>query len=108
LAETPITGQEPATDEARFAAAIAGFGQLLQGSVYLGDWGWDQAIELALAKGRRPLRLPDRGGEPDAAGAKPAAVQIPALGLVGGLAGADMPPRQDPHRPPAHRLHQCP
>jgi Ca-activated chloride channel family protein len=34
--------------ETRFAAAIAGFGQLLQGSVYLGDWGWD-AIELALA-----------------------------------------------------------
>ncbi len=47
LIETPITGLEPATDEARFAAAIAGFGQLLQGSVYLGDWGWDQAIALA-------------------------------------------------------------
>lgn len=55
LIETPITGQEPATDEARFAAAIAGFGQLLQGSVYLGDWGWDQAVELALsARGEDP------------------------------------------------------
>ena len=49
LIETPITGTEPATDEARFAAAIAGFGQLLQHSTYLGDWGWDDAIKLALA-----------------------------------------------------------
>jgi Ca-activated chloride channel homolog len=49
LIETPITGSEEATAETRFAAAIAGFGQLLQGSVYLGDWGWDQAIELALS-----------------------------------------------------------
>jgi Ca-activated chloride channel homolog len=47
LIETPITGAEAATEETRFAAAIAGFGQLLQGSVYLGDWGWDQAIALA-------------------------------------------------------------
>ena len=49
LIETPITGHEEATEETRFAAAIAGFGQLLQGSVYTGDWGWDQAIDLALA-----------------------------------------------------------
>jgi Ca-activated chloride channel family protein len=49
LIETPITGLEAATDETRFAAAIAGFGQLLQGSVYLGDWGWDDAIALASA-----------------------------------------------------------
>jgi Ca-activated chloride channel family protein len=55
LIEQPITGTEPATTEARFAAAIAGFGQLLQGSVYLGDWGWDQAIDLALsARGDDP------------------------------------------------------
>ena len=47
LVETPITGTEPAGEEARFAAAVAGFGQLLQGSVYLGDWGWDEAIALA-------------------------------------------------------------
>jgi Ca-activated chloride channel family protein len=47
LIETPITAQTEATSEARFAAAIAGFGQLLQGSPYLGDWGWDQAIALA-------------------------------------------------------------
>ena len=49
LIETPITGAEAATEETRFAAAIAGFGQLLQGSVYLGDWGWDDAIALAVA-----------------------------------------------------------
>jgi Ca-activated chloride channel homolog len=49
LVETPITGTESATDETRFAAAIAGFGQLLQGSVYLNDWGWDQAIALAVS-----------------------------------------------------------
>ncbi|MFZ1468577.1 MAG: VWA domain-containing protein, partial [Paracoccaceae bacterium] len=55
LMETPIIGTEPATTEARFAASIAGFGQLLQGSKYLGDWGWDQAIELALsARGDDP------------------------------------------------------
>jgi Ca-activated chloride channel homolog len=56
LVETPITGTEGASTETRFAAAIAGFGQLLQGSVYLGDWGWDQAIELALsARGDDPF-----------------------------------------------------
>ncbi len=55
LIEQPITGQEPATTEARFAAAIAGFGQLLQGSVYLGKWSWDEAIDLALsARGDDP------------------------------------------------------
>jgi Ca-activated chloride channel family protein len=47
LIETPITGTEAATNETRFAAAIAGFGQLLQGSTYLNDWGWDEAIALA-------------------------------------------------------------
>jgi Ca-activated chloride channel family protein len=56
LIETPITGKEAATEETRFAAAIAGFGQLLQGSVYLNDWGWDQAIALALsARGDDPF-----------------------------------------------------
>jgi Ca-activated chloride channel family protein len=56
LIETPITGREEANTETRFAAATAGFGQLLQGSTYLGDWGWDQAIELALAnRGEDPF-----------------------------------------------------
>ncbi|VDC27549.1 von Willebrand factor [Pseudogemmobacter humi] len=49
LVETPITGGEPATDETRFAAAIAGFGQLLQGSAYTGDWSWQDAVDLALS-----------------------------------------------------------
>jgi Ca-activated chloride channel homolog len=49
LIETTITGLEPATDDARFAAAIAGFGQILQNSTYLNDWGWDEAIALALS-----------------------------------------------------------
>ncbi len=49
LQETPIVPGMPVTDETRFAAAIAGFGQLLTGAKYLGDWGWDQAIDLALA-----------------------------------------------------------
>ncbi|OYU38338.1 MAG: hypothetical protein CFE33_15830 [Pseudorhodobacter sp. PARRP1] len=49
LQETAIVPGMPVTDETRFAAAIAGFGQLLTGSKYLGDWGWDQAIDLGLA-----------------------------------------------------------
>ena len=50
LLTTPITvtGSVAGTD-AQFAAAIAGFGQLLRGEQYLGDWGWDQAIALAAA-----------------------------------------------------------
>ncbi|GLS88749.1 hypothetical protein GCM10010873_37230 [Cypionkella aquatica] len=49
LQETAIVPGMPVTDETRFAASIAGFGQLLTGAKYLGDWGWDQAIDLALA-----------------------------------------------------------
>lgn len=49
LQETPILPGMPPTSEARFAAAIAGFGQLLTGGKYLGSWGWDQAIDLALS-----------------------------------------------------------
>ena len=50
LMTTPITvtGSVAGTD-AQFAAAIAGFGQLLRGENYLGDWGYDQAIALATA-----------------------------------------------------------
>ena len=49
LIEVPITpDMAPAGADARFAAAVAGFGQLLTGGTYLGDWGWDQAIALAL------------------------------------------------------------
>ncbi len=50
LQETPIlAGAAAPSDDVRFAVAIAGFGQLLSGAKYLGDWGWDQAIEQALA-----------------------------------------------------------
>ena len=42
-------GEAAPSDDARFAVAIAGFGQLLSSGKYLGDWGWDQAIQQALA-----------------------------------------------------------
>ena len=47
LIEQPITLDLAPSPEAGFAAAIAGFGQLLRGSDYLGDWSWDDAIALA-------------------------------------------------------------
>ncbi len=49
LIETPITADMDPTQDAQFASAIAGFGQLLRGSDYLGEWGYDQAISLANA-----------------------------------------------------------
>lgn len=57
LVETPITADmAPVGPEARFAAAVAGFGQLLTGATYLGDWGWDEAIALALeGRGEDPF-----------------------------------------------------
>ena len=56
LIEQPIpTTSTEADEDARFAAAIAGFGQLLNGGKYLGDWGWADAITLATdAKGADP------------------------------------------------------
>lgn len=54
-AAIPAKGTEPDTD-ARFAAAIAGMGQLLSDPRHLGDWGWDQAIALAEgARGQDPF-----------------------------------------------------
>lgn len=47
LIETPIPVDAPATQDARFAAAIAGFAQMLRGGLYLGDWAFDDAIALA-------------------------------------------------------------
>lgn len=49
LIEQPITSDLAPSPEAGFAAAIAGFGQLLRGSNHLGDWSWDDAIALANA-----------------------------------------------------------
>ena len=42
-----VAGDVAPSDDVRFAAAIAGFGQLLTGASYLGDWGWSDAIALA-------------------------------------------------------------
>lgn len=49
LIETPIRADLPPQGDAGFAMAVAGFGQLLRGSDYLGAWGWDEAIALANA-----------------------------------------------------------
>ncbi len=49
LIEQPITSDLAPSPEVGFAAAIAGFGQLLRGSNHLGDWSWDDAIALANA-----------------------------------------------------------
>jgi Ca-activated chloride channel family protein len=56
LIETPILPGGTFTAEAQFAAAVAGFGQLLQGSPYLGSWSYHDAIILAnAAKGEDPF-----------------------------------------------------
>jgi len=56
LIETPIRAGGTPDDDARFAAAISGFGQLLRGSDYLGDWSYDDAIALANdARGTDPF-----------------------------------------------------
>ncbi|SHI47099.1 Ca-activated chloride channel family protein [Shimia gijangensis] len=47
LIETPIIASGEASAEMQFAAAIAGFGQLLKDDKYLGDWSWGDAIALA-------------------------------------------------------------
>ncbi len=56
LIEMPIRADGTASSDMRFATAIAGFGQLLQTSPYLGDWGYDQAIQQAnAARGDDPF-----------------------------------------------------
>lgn len=48
LKEFPLAGDEAAPDDdARFAAAVAGFGQILTGGKYLVDWSYDEALALA-------------------------------------------------------------
>ncbi|MHA6264752.1 vWA domain-containing protein [Arenibacterium sp. CAU 1754] len=49
LIEMPITANLEPHPDAGFAIAVAGFGQLLRGSTYLGDWSWGDAIALASA-----------------------------------------------------------
>ncbi|WP_425459523.1 YfbK domain-containing protein [Histidinibacterium lentulum] len=56
LIEAPIATDLTADDDTRFAAAIAGFGELLRGSDYLGDWSYAEAIDLAnSARGDDPF-----------------------------------------------------
>jgi Ca-activated chloride channel homolog len=59
LIGTPIPATEVAPDvDARFAAAIAGFGQLMKDAKYLGDWGYEDAAALAQgAFGEDPFRF---------------------------------------------------
>lgn len=47
LIETPIVEGGETSDDMRFAFAIAGFGQLLRGGAYTGDWSYDDAVALA-------------------------------------------------------------
>ncbi|RLQ22179.1 DUF3520 domain-containing protein [Seongchinamella sediminis] len=43
------------SDDIRFAASVAGFGQLLRGGKYTGNWGYPQALQLARgARGSDP------------------------------------------------------
>lgn len=58
LVTTPITETTDRPAGAGWAAAIAGFGQLLKGSAYTGDWTYADAITLAEAtKGADPQGL---------------------------------------------------
>ncbi|MEM6385406.1 MAG: VWA domain-containing protein [Pseudomonadota bacterium] len=42
----PVETGAASTDVA-FSVAVAGFGSLLRGDAYLGDWGWEEVIALA-------------------------------------------------------------
>lgn len=56
LEEVITVGESAAGPETQFAAAVAGFGQLLHGSTDLGDWSYNDAIALANgAKGEDPF-----------------------------------------------------
>jgi len=47
ISQTITTDTTPPSEDAMFAAAIAGFGQLLGHGKYMGTWGFDAAIALA-------------------------------------------------------------
>jgi Ca-activated chloride channel family protein len=56
LIEAPIIGSSIPGTNASFAAAIAGFGQLLRNPRHLGEWNYDDAIALAIAnRGEDPF-----------------------------------------------------
>ena len=47
--------QADSSDDLRFAASVAGFGQLLQGGKHTGAWRYDDALQLARnARGEDP------------------------------------------------------
>jgi len=57
LIEQPVAwpADAPASDELRFAAAVAAFGQLLRGGEYLGDYDYEDVLKLAAgARGADP------------------------------------------------------
>ncbi|WP_299355850.1 VWA domain-containing protein [uncultured Shimia sp.] len=76
LIETPIETSSEPNGDMRFAAAIAGFGQLLSDGRYLGDWSWGDAIALA-----------NRARGEDAFGYRAEAVQL--MRLAESLAAQD-------------------
>ncbi len=49
LLEQPILTGLEADSELQFAASIAGFGELLRGSMRLGDWSYEDAVASATA-----------------------------------------------------------
>ena len=57
LIEEPIFPvQDEAGADVRFSVAVAGFGELLRGGAYQGNWGWTEAIALANgARGEDPF-----------------------------------------------------
>ncbi len=57
LIEQPIVfRQGEVTDDVRFSYAIAGFGQLMRDDTFLGDWTYEDAINLASsARGKDPF-----------------------------------------------------
>jgi len=57
LIEMPILPEvSPTSVDVQFSVAIAGFGQLLRGTDYLGDWSYGDAIALAsTARGEDPF-----------------------------------------------------
>lgn len=62
LLSLPITGPSlplaQASNDTRFAIAVAGYGQLLRGGQYTGTWSWPQVKQLAQgAKGKDELGL---------------------------------------------------
>ena len=104
LIERPITDSDAVTDiaraseSARWATAVAGYGQLLRGDAYLAQgYGWDQVINLAqAARGRDEFGW--RAEFIQLARAASTAAALPTLEQPG---GGETPPRPPMPRPRA-------